>query len=269
MIDLHCHLLAGLDDGAETLEQALQIAVQLETAGFKAVFATPHVMEGQHFLEASRILEETAHFQKELENRGIHLKVYPGGEHYLFPELAEWLQKGKLLTLGATGKFILVELPMLEIPRYAEQVFFDLQVQGITPIVAHPERYYQLSREPKLLYDWLEKGVLFQINLKSLTGHYGTKAHETALYMLQCGLAHFIGSDTHRSSSKAQPYLNELNELVNHVGESNVHALFHENPQAVLEGKAIVVQEENLRKWPEKKSWRERFFSSIRQKLSK
>lgn len=267
MIDLHCHLLAGLDDGAETIEDSLQIAEQLERAGFRDVFVTPHVMEGTPYLEAARILEATENLQRKLEKKGMGLKLHPGAEHYIFPDLAKWLQKGKLMSLGRTGKYILLELPMLEIPSYTEQVFFELQVQGITPILAHPERHYQLSQEPQHLYEWLSKGVLYQINLRSLSGRYGPKAQETAIHMLECGLVHFVGSDAHYQLKKSQPYFQEVKELEKYIDSKSMQAILQGNPQAILEGRALSVKSENPREWPYKRSWSERFgFGSKKRK---
>lgn len=269
MIDIHSHILPGIDDGAEGIAQSLQIARQMEAAGFRGVIATPHVMEGQPFLPARQILVAAEGFQQELEKTGIHLKVYPGGEHYIFPELAGWLKKGKLLTLGMTGKYILIELPSMDIPTYTEQVFFELQVQGITPILAHPERYPQLEQNPKILYEWLGKGVLYQLNLKSLTGQYGPRVQAMAVNLLGCGLVHFIGTDTHRPSSKAQPYQAELEALRQHCGASTIKTLLEDNPQAILEGRTILVQTENLPAWPREKSWSQRVLELIKSKWTK
>lgn len=264
MIDLHCHLLPGLDDGAETLANSLQIAEQLQRAGFTEVFVTPHVMEGQPFLEATRILEAAENLQRELEKAGSSLKLHPGGEHYIFPDLAKWLKAGNVLSLGNTGKYLLLELPMLEIPSYTEQVFFELQVQGITPILAHPERHHQLAKEPQTLYEWIRKGVLYQVNLRSLTGRYGPTAQETARTMLQCGLVHFIGSDAHYPLERPEPYLKELEAFAECLDEKDWKRITVENPRAILEGKGITFESEQLKEWPSQRGWTERFKGLLR-----
>ena len=128
MIDLHSHILPGLDDGSENMTETLGMVRQLHEAGFKTLIATPHVIEGRTFLSPAEILETTEQVRKCVTKAGIPVQILPGAENYIFPDLAKWARDGKLVTLGNAGKYLLVELPMLEIPHYTDQVFFELQV---------------------------------------------------------------------------------------------------------------------------------------------
>ena len=132
MIDIHSHILPGLDDGSNNMAETLGMVRQLYEAGFKTLIATPHVLEGNDSLSPEEILAATDQVCKQVAEAGIPVEILPGAENYIFPDMAKWVREGKLLTLGNTGKYLLVELPMLEIPHYTDQVFFELQVLGLT-----------------------------------------------------------------------------------------------------------------------------------------
>ncbi len=244
MIDIHSHILPGLDDGAKNMTDTLQIVRQLHEAGFKTIFATPHVLEGKEFLHPAEILTGIEQVQKCVAEAGIPVDILPGAENYIFPDLAKWVQAGKLLTLGNTGKYLLVELPMLEIPHYTDQVFFELQVLGMTPVLAHPERYRGLYEEPERLIEWASKGILFQLDLRSVSGRYGSLPQQLAERMLRSDLIHFIGSDAHRASRSEQTYLETLQSVEEQVGKSRLEELALINPQTMLEGKSLVRERE-------------------------
>lgn len=239
MIDIHCHLLPGLDDGAKTIEEALGIATQLYEAGFKTVIATPHVMEGRDYLTPERILEATDYLNEVLRVQGIPMTVLLGSENYIFPDMARWLTEGKLLTLGNKEKYVLVELPMSEIPHYTDQVFFELQVAGVTPVLAHPERNKRLVEEPERIITWAERGVLFQVDLRSLSGRYGPEAKELGLLMLESQLIHLIGSDAHRVAQSSDAYHLELELLRERASHEYFEAITGHNPQRIIDGGSI------------------------------
>jgi len=250
MIDIHSHILPGLDDGSKNMEETLGIVRQLYEAGFKTLIATPHVIEGRGFLSPPEILATTKQVRERVAEAGIPVEILPGAENYIFPDMAKWARDEKLVTLGNTGKHLLVEFPMLEIPHYTDQVFFELQVLGITPILAHPERNKGLSDEPERLVDWAKKGILFQLDLRSLSGHYGPQAKLLAERMLQSDLIHFVGSDAHRVSRSEQTYVEVLQMVEEIVGEERVQDLTRLNPQTVLEGNPMQVDREYCLKGP-------------------
>jgi protein-tyrosine phosphatase len=239
MIDIHSHILPGLDDGAKSVEETLKMVSQLQEAGFNTLLATPHVIEGKDFLSPEEILAATEQVRERVSEAGISVEILPGAENYIFPETAKWAREGRLLTLGNTGKYLLVELPMLQIPQYTDRVFFELQINGMTPVLAHPERYRGLVEEPERLIDWANKGILFQVDLRSLSGNYGPEARGLAEIMLHSNLIHFIGSDAHHVSRRESTYA-EAHQMVKEiVGEIRFQEVTLTNPQAILEGKAI------------------------------
>lgn len=240
MIDIHSHILPGLDDGAKNMTDTLQIVRQLHDAGFKTLIATPHVLEGSSFLSVAEILTVTEQVRERVSEAGIQVEILPGAENYIFPDMAKWARDGLLLTLGNQGKYLLVELPMNEIPRYTDQVFFELQVIGLNPVLAHPERYRGVFDEPERLTDWANKGILFQLDLRSLSGHYGPQPKRLAERMLQSDLIHFVGSDAHRVSRSERSYTEALQSVENIVGEGRFEELALINSQRMLEGKSLL-----------------------------
>ena len=239
MIDLHSHILPGLDDGSKNIEETLGMVRQLHEAGFKTLIATPHVLEGRDFLTPAEILATTEQVRKRIAEAGIPVEILPGAENYIFPDLAKYARDGKLVTLGNTGKYLLVEFPMLEIPHYTDQVFFELQILGITPVLAHPERNKGLVDEPERILDWANKGVLFQLNIRSLSGHYGPQARQLAEILLRSDLIHFVGSDAHRVSRSEFTYIEGLQSVHEIVGESRYEDVTRHNPQTILEGNSL------------------------------
>ena len=239
MIDIHSHILPGVDDGSKSMEETLGMVSQLYEAGFKTLIATPHVMEGKDFLCPAEILAATEQICQRVAEAGISIRILPGAENYIFPDMAKWACEGKLMTLGNTGKYLLLEFPMLGIPHYTDQVFFELQVNGITPVLAHPERYRGLFEEPEHLMNWVKKGILLQLDLRSLDGKYGPQPKQLAEIILQHDLIHFIGSDAHRVSRSESTYPEALRSVKKIVGEQKFGEVTLSIPQTMLEGKFL------------------------------
>lgn len=263
---MHCHILPGADDGAETIEESLQIIRQLCVAGFNMFMATPHVFEGRGYLTPSYILERTDELNYLAHQEGLQVTILPGAENYIFPEMAEWYQKGKLMTLAHGGEYLLIELPMHEIPVYTEQVFFDLMLAGVVPVLAHPERYTALWDEPDIILKWLRQGVLMQLDLRSSIGKYGPRAKKFADLLLKNGLIHFIGSDAHIPTRHPSSYSESLCRLRDLLGEENYQVITETNPWALLRGAAIIEQEYSLNEEHQKSSrwmqtWRKLFLN--------
>lgn len=196
-LDIHCHILPGIDDGSENLENSLAMARSAVKAGFKTVIATPHYET--YCFENTRevVLAQVAAFQAALKGEGIPLRVLPGSEVMLGPEIPALLAKGQLMTLMDEDKQLLVELPLHGFPLWAEAVLYEIQLQGVQTVLAHPERYEWLSSDLEWLYEYKEKGGLVQANLGSLIGKYGGRAEKKARRMIRENLVDHWGSDAH------------------------------------------------------------------------
>ncbi|RJE48984.1 MULTISPECIES: tyrosine-protein phosphatase [unclassified Dehalobacter] len=241
MIDVHCHLLPGIDDGAKGMDESLILARQLSKVGFQKVIATPHVLEGRRFLDPKVIREATVRLNLELEREGIPIEVLPGAENYIFPELPRYLKENKILTMADSHKYLLFELPIQVLPSYTEQVIFELQVQGIVPVLAHPERYGYLAEATELLVKWKNNGVLLQVDLRSLEGLFGRGPLKLANWLLENGLVQLIGTDAHFAYHHEDRYKKALLYFSQRVGPQYFERYFKTNPQAILGGEGLEI----------------------------
>lgn len=198
MIDLHCHILPGLDDGARDDETALGMAWAAVHDGITDILATPHTEDGVYRNSAKRIRAAVERLQQLFIEEQVPLRLHPGSEVHVHPELIDHLQSGQVMTIGDAGRYLLLELPMTNLPRVMERIFADLAGQGIRPVLAHPERNEVLQEQPERLSAWIaEYGVLAQLTAGSVTGQMGKKLQCTALSFFQNRLAHIVASDAH------------------------------------------------------------------------
>lgn len=238
MLDMHSHILPGLDDGAPDMETALEMARMAVAAGIKTVVATPHYMKGTVENSADVVRRSTAEFQQALDSEGIALKIMPGAEVYLDLETPGLLKKGELMTVNDKGKYLLVEMPMGEIPRYTEEVLFELNVQGVTPVIAHPERNLAVISKPELIVEFVEKGCLLQVNTGSIMGYYGRKVRKTAQLLVRKGLIHVVGSDMHSPGECCRTMKRAL---------QSIEELKHGKLEEILENSIAIVNGEEVR----------------------
>lgn len=239
MIDLHAHILPGIDDGARDEAEAMAAARQALAAGVGTVVATPHAIPGVYDNGHERILERAARLQAVLDAAGLVLGVRPGAEYYLEPELPLRLDRGELLTLNDRGKHVLVELPLAGIPAYADRVLFDLLVRGVTPVLAHPERNREFSAEPERLYRLVAQGVLVQVTAGSLTGLFGRQMRAAAELFVRQGWVHFVASDLHGPGARLAAMREVRSQLAEMLGAEEGGRLLEENPRCVLEGRRV------------------------------
>ncbi len=253
MIDLHCHLLPGADDGPATLADSIAMARAAYQDGVQAVIVTPHEgpwLEQHPGPDAGSVLRaQVGALEEEIRRAGLPLALYPGMEVVLDMDLPQRLQSGRAVPLAA-GPYILVELPMLQRPLYMERVVFELQVQGWRPILAHAERYPYVQEAPELLVPLVERGLLIQITVRSLTGAVGRPAQQTARRLLRRDMVHCLASDGHAASGPRAPVLTPgLQVAARLVGPARSRALVTELAGRVLgHGGVGVPQERDARR---------------------
>lgn len=194
--DMHAHLLPGIDDGAADLNDSLELISALADLGYQKLIATPHILWDMYPNTPEIIAARLAEVQADLPASGLQLQLGAAAEYFIddhFMELVE--RKEPLLTIG--GKMVLVEFSMVTAPYELQQVFFEMQVQGYQPVLAHPERYIYLGRNKAVFEQLHDAGVYFQLNLMSLAGQYGRTAQELANHLLEKGYYQFAGTDLH------------------------------------------------------------------------
>ncbi|MEG0679828.1 MAG: CpsB/CapC family capsule biosynthesis tyrosine phosphatase, partial [Carnobacterium sp.] len=156
MIDLHCHILPGIDDGAKTMEDSLAMAREAVAEGITHILATPHYKNGRWTNEKDSIIQGVAAVQQELNNRVIPLTLFPGQEVHIVGELLEDIAKNKIQFIDEGNQYLLIEFPTATIPAFTDSLFFNLQKTGVTPIIVHPERNHAILNDPTLLLKLVE-----------------------------------------------------------------------------------------------------------------
>lgn len=197
MIDLHSHILPGVDDGAQTLEDSLEMARKAISQGITHLMCTPHHNNGKYNNPADRIIRDVAALQKELDQRGLDLTLLEGQEVRLTELLLTAIQRDEILFTDLDNTYLLIEFPTNEIPIYAEQVFYRLLNQGKVPVIVHPERNAVFREEPNRLVSFLEMGTLTQLTAPSIVGVFGSEIQNTARQMLEHNMLYMVASDAH------------------------------------------------------------------------
>jgi len=228
VIDIHCHILPGIDDGPERLETSLAMASMAAADGIRTIIATPHTDGVRvHHAAVTQAVEELNH---ELESSRIPVTVAVGFEipYHLLDSLAA------THTL-ADSRYVLVEFPHGYIPRDAGQTLYNLIMQGLRPIIAHPERNGGVLTRPDRLAEFIDAGALAQLTAASITGDLGSDVQRCALYLLNRNLSHFIATDSH-SPSFRQPVLGKARAVAEKIlGQKEADLLVMGNPVKITQ----------------------------------
>ncbi len=244
LIDLHTHIVPGVDDGAQTLDESLAMARVARADGVAQLVATPHIpLAGLNFAECERRLDTLRQY---LAGHQADVEVHLGAEVSLEPEILRWLLEGLAWPIGGT-RYILVELPFFVLPPYTEEVIFRLQVAGFKPILAHPERNASLAAAPDRLGHLVERGVLVQITTTSVLGGFGAQAKSAAMTFLQQGWVHVLASDAHSANHRPPSLTDAVRELEKVIG-LEAWSLVTTNPAAILDDRDEVAPARRAKK---------------------
>jgi len=237
MIDIHCHILPGLDDGASSLKQSLEMAKQALADGIRVIAATPHTVNSAYSNPIGEIRRQVAILRETLEDMDIPLEICPGSEVRLCSRMADRILKGEITTLNDTGRYILMEFPDHNFPDDYEEEIFHLTLRGIFPVIAHPERNLIFQEQKELVHKLVNAGCLIQLTAMSITGEMGEEAANFSYYLLEHRLAHVIATDAH-SDKHRKPILSKAVEIAGCVMQDRQAAqdLVTLNPQAILSG---------------------------------
>ena len=214
LIDLHAHILPGLDDGPDSMADALELVRQAEKTGVGTIIASPHAFDGVHDNTREKVLEATAALTKALAEVGSKVRVLPGMELYLESDLPQALRAGTAMGLN-DSKHVLVELPGTAVPQYVDNLLFQLTLAGYTPVINHPERSALVQKNLKVYENWVHMGCLGLITAPGLMGLFGRAAQHTAELLLRRGLAHGVASDAHGPGVRGRSYDPEVAAALN------------------------------------------------------
>ena len=234
-VDIHCHILPGVDDGAPALDAALRMLKQEAQEGVGKVLLTPHQKPGHWCVTAGGIEKRLARLRMEAERLEIPVQLYAGAELMYCCGMRELLDSGKVCTL-AHSRYVLVEFMPAEDWKYIRNGIYELTEGGYWPILAHVERYVQLADRPERVKELTEIGGYIQMNAGSVTGIAGGQTRRNCMKLLQQQMVHFMGTDAHRAEGKRSPQLEACVRLLKkQVGNSYTRRLFWKNAENILE----------------------------------
>ncbi len=238
LIDIHCHILPGIDDGAPDWQEALAMARMAANDGIRTIVATPHQLGGYADNRPATIRARCTQFQQLLQQQGIPLRVLPGADVRIEPELAALLRKGDVLTLADNGRYVLVELP--------HETFFPLDTLirqlvaiGVRAILSHPERNRAILRRPALVPELFAAGCLMQVTAGSLMGSFGPGIRQFAERLVVEGWVHFVATDAHGQRARRPLLRRAMEHIASLTDEATAWRLCSENPSAVVLGRQL------------------------------
>ena len=236
MIDIHAHILPGLDDGPATLDDALEMARIAVEDGIQVIIATPHCLNGLYNNYRKDIIAACSEFNITLKRNHIPLDVLPGSEVHLGIEILNELERGRLMTLNDTGRYFFLELPDQFIPEMLVEFIARLKKMNVVPIIAHPERNMAIQHNVMLLRDLISEGALAQITGRSLTGGFGPPALQCCLRIIALNLTHFMATDAHTPKTRPPRLSKAVKKLSALTGKTHAEKMVLEGPQRIIDG---------------------------------
>lgn len=263
MIDIHSHIIFGVDDGSASEEMSLAMLKKAAASGTQAIFATSHVLQAGEHPSWDGLLDGVSKLRALAKEHDLKLDIYSGCEVFM-----DWDLLGELAVNGSyclngeqfgkqANTYILVELPMHFIPEYADDFWYELRLKGVIPILAHPERYPELMAKTDKLLAWRKEGLLLQCNAGSLAGFFGEHAERAAKLLLKNKLVDFIGSDAHRAEGRDTDMRAGTQVMRELAGEEELKRITEANPKRLIAGEKIefVIPDEIIREERKKSFW--------------
>jgi protein-tyrosine phosphatase len=235
MVDLHCHILPGLDDGPATMEESVAMAESAIADGITHIVATPHSSD-EYFFDFAHVRQLRDELQAKVGHR---LKIVTGCDFHLNPENLEALRKDPRQYCINQRDFLLVEFNEYSIPPAMDRTLHEIQLAGVQPVITHPERNGILRAHPERLKKWVRQGCFAQVTGGALTGGFGAGAQQDALRWVGEGLIHFVASDAHNTRSRPLRLQRAYDVIVDRFGQEKARSLFLDNPLAAFEGREL------------------------------
>lgn len=258
MIDIHCHIVPGVDDGAKTLDDALAMLKIAESEGIKKIINTSHYHPQFKYTKGEDLLVELENFNKIIKENGIDVEVIIGNELYFDDSFLECIEKKEFYTLN-NSKYVLVEFSPTNFPKKLSEVVYEFKIRGYVPILAHVERYNDIQQNPSLITEAIKEGALIQINASSVLGKGSSEAHRITEILLKNSLVHFVATDAH-GPERRRPMIREAYDYVcSEYGEKKAERLFINNASRVINNEEVEIEVE-VNSVKNKKSFLSKFF---------
>ena len=235
MIDIHSHIINEIDDGSKNIEMTINMLKKAEQSGTTDIIATPHFMRGRFEVEYNEVVKKVEGLREIAKENNININIYAGQEVYYSKNILEYYNDKIIGTINNT-KYMLIELPMLEFNiDEVINTIYELQIRGIVPIIAHPERYKPFIKKPSMINALINEGMLFQMNAGSIAGDFGKDVKKTATKYLENNIYSFIGSDAHRDIGRDTDIKEALGIL-----EINQRRSFINNGKLMLKNEDVI-----------------------------
>lgn len=239
MLDIHCHILPGYDDGARDIPESLAMIRTAADSGVAGIVATPHFRGEQRSLhDLGVLLDRFQRLEKAVGDAGLPVKLYPGAEILCMPQTFELARRRELPTLGDTN-YLLCEFFFDEHPSFMDEMLACIAECGYIPVVAHPERYLTIQDDPRTVARWFRQGYLIQLNKGSILGAFGYETRNTAEWILSRGLAHLVASDAHGERRRTTDMGPLRQRLLERFPEAYVNVLMDINPARLIRGEQM------------------------------
>lgn len=252
MVDLHCHLLPGVDDGSKSIAISLRLAREATENGVTHALLTPHHMNGRYVNHKQDVIRKTTEFQKQLQEHDIPLTVFPGQEVRINGNLLEALDNDDILFADEGNRYLMLEFPDDDVPHYTNRMIFDLQQRGIIPVIVHPERNTMIMAKPDLLYGLLEKGCLSQITASSYVGTFGKKVERFSRQLIEAGQGYVFASDAHDLPGRKYEMRQAFEKIQQEFGQGLADQ-YQQNARSIINGENVPLN--SLRKIKKKHFW--------------
>ncbi|MCF6291120.1 MAG: hypothetical protein L3J03_09045 [Desulfobacterales bacterium] len=239
MIDIHCHILPEIDDGAMSIDESLEMAEQAVDNGIEEIVATPHAGNGVYLNNLEKTTRLVQYLNERIAEAGIPLRIYSGAENYLLPHLTDMINLGQAATLN-NSRYILIELPPTLLLSSLKQELFTLQVNGYVPVLAHPERHGLLMKNTSTLAELVGLGCLCQVTAQSLTGDGGGTIQAAADRIVGKRLAQVIASDAHSATDRKPALKKAVKRAAGLLGsKAEAMKMVRETPAAMLANRVV------------------------------
>jgi len=277
MIDLHSHILFGIDDGPKSIEESIQMCRTSYQDGIRTIVATPHILSGIYQNNRSTIFSKVQELRTAIEKFGVKsspayrtgrefgvknsqpksssqlptadcqlpsaIQILPGADVHFSSDILNRYEKGEIVTVNDQGRYLMIEFAFQGIPYQAEEVLFQLLTKGIIPIISHPERNMEIGERPKRYYEMIRMDCLGQVTAMSLTGDFGSGVRRVAEKLLLKRLIHIIASDAHSADGRPPILSTAVKSAEKIVGKEEAKRMVTEYPQAILNGQKPNVPE--------------------------
>ncbi|MFO7898265.1 MAG: CpsB/CapC family capsule biosynthesis tyrosine phosphatase [Planctomycetota bacterium] len=241
MIDIHAHVLPAIDDGPADMDEALELVRAAADDGVTTIVATPHMLDGVYNATRPAIFARLGALKAALDEHGIPMTVLGGADVHAEADLPDRLRAGELVTVADRGKHLMIELPADVMPSDLHRLFFAIQLQGVKPIISHPERNKAIQDDPGEVVPLVEAGCLTQVTAASILGRFGSQAETCAMTLFDCDLVHLVATDMHGVRSRRPRLAAARDRMIGVIGRQETDRIIEQNAAAVVHGRHLQV----------------------------